>query len=125
MTYKQYLTVMTVGTILSWLAWFFVLFFIDPFGANLIGLLFFYLSLYLALCGSLAILGLIFRIYLSRDTVVSRQAGVAFRQAILFASLPVGSLMLQAKDLFTWWNTVLFIVALTFIEFFFISIKKR
>ncbi|NQU83301.1 MAG: hypothetical protein HQ536_01175 [Parcubacteria group bacterium] len=124
MTYKQYLTVMSVGTIFSWTAWFFVLFFINPFGANWLGLLFFYLSLYLAICGTLAIFGLIFRIYFSGDKIVSRQAGIAFRQAILFASLPTGCLLLQSRELFTWWNTGLFVVALTFIEFFFISAQK-
>ncbi|MEA3272931.1 MAG: hypothetical protein U9P90_04685 [Patescibacteria group bacterium] len=125
MTYKQYLIVMSFATALSWVAWFFVLFFIDPFSANWMGLLFFYLSLYLAICGTLAILGLIFRIYLSKDKIVSRQAGIAFRQSILFATLPVGCLLLQSRELFTWWNSVLFITALTFVEFFFISMRRK
>lgn len=125
MTYKQYLTVMIFGNLVSWFAFGFVLFRINPYTSGHMGHIFFYISLYLAICGTLAVLGFIVRIYLTRDKVISRQAGVAFRQAVLFASLPVGGLILQSRNLFTWWNTIVFIGALTVIELFFISISTR
>jgi hypothetical protein len=125
MTYKQYLTVMIFGTLVSWFAFGFVLFRINPYTSGWMGAVFFYLSLYLAVCGTFAVLGFIARIYLTREKVISRQAGFAFRQAVLFASLPVGGLILQSRNLFTWWNTIIFIGALTVIELFFVSISRK
>jgi hypothetical protein len=125
MTLKQYLILMSICTLFCWLALALVIYFIDPTEAGFLGFAFFYSSLFLALTGTMSILGFAMRIKFVKDELVFRHVVSAFRQAILFSILIVGSLFLQSKSLLTWWNIILFILALTVLEFFFISYKKK
>jgi len=108
---------MLVGTILTWGAWVIVLLYLDPATAGWLGFSLFYISLFLALVGVFALIGLGFRLYILRHEVVFRQVTVAFRQAFSFAFLAVAALFLQSQGLLTWWNMLFLIAALTFFEF--------
>lgn len=81
---------------------------------------------YLALTGTLSVIGFLLRAALLRQQfVVSRHVAVSFRQAVLLALLIVVALFLQSKSLLTWWNALLIVAALTVLEFFFISAKIK
>lgn len=125
MSLKKYLILMSVCTLFCWLALVLVINYIDPTETNLLGFLFFYLSLFLACLGTMSVLGFAVRMKFLKDEIVYKQVGTAFRQAVMFSFLVTGSLFLQSKSLLTWWNILLFILALTILEFFFISYKKR
>ncbi|OGF18519.1 hypothetical protein A3G56_03020 [Candidatus Falkowbacteria bacterium RIFCSPLOWO2_12_FULL_45_10] len=124
MTLKTYLTIMLLGTAICWAAWVVVINSIDPETTNLVGLLLFYSSLFLAIVGASAILGFLVRFILLRQELVFRQVVRAFRQSFLFAAVIIASLILQSFHLFTWYNALFLIIGLTVLEFFLISYKR-
>ncbi len=125
MTLRQYLILMTVGTIFCWVIWFFVLYLIDPTESGILGFAFFYLSLFLSLAGTLSILGLLFRMRFGKEEMVFKTVMISFRQATLLGLLVIAALFLKSHDILAWWNIFLLIVALTILEFFFISYNKK
>ena len=125
MTLRQYVVLMTLGTFLCWGAWFLVVMYLDPATAGWLGFGFFYSSLFLALVGSFSLIGLGFRLYILQSEVVFRQVSVAFRQALSFSVLMTVGLFLESKDLLTWWNAVMLVLAVTLVEFAVISLRYR
>jgi len=124
MTLKTYLTMMLLATAICWSAWVVVINSINPETTNLIGFLLFYVSLFLAVVGSTAIMGFLIRFVLLRRELVFRQVVIAFRQSFSFSILIIVLLILQSFSMLTWWNIVLLIVGLTMLEFFLISYKR-
>src|SRR5687768_4702507 len=126
MTLRQYLLLMGVGTALAWSAVGLIIGTVDPTDTQPVVFGVFYASLWLALTGTLSIIGFVLRVaLLKKQLVVSRHVAVSFRQAVLLSLLVVVSLFLQSRSLLTWWNALLIVAALTVLEFFFISAKVR
>jgi len=109
---------MGFGTLISWGAFVLVILNIDPFNSGFVGLFSFYIMLFLSLMGTFALFGFFVRAIFVKRSVLFRHIGVSLRQSVLFSSLIVISLMLQANNLFTWWNAVLLIMGLGLLEFF-------
>ncbi|MFA5076393.1 MAG: hypothetical protein WC480_03185 [Patescibacteria group bacterium] len=122
---KRYLILMTVATLVCWVAWMIVLFRVNPLEAEVLNFIFFYLAFFLALTGTFSILGLIFRIWLVKHELVIKHAGTAFRQAVWFSILIIGSLILLKLGLLIWWVIVLLIFILAILEFFFLSYQHK
>ena len=125
MSLKQYIILMLGGTLLCWAAWMLVVVFLDPASAGWLGFGFFYSSLYLASVGSFSLIGMGIRLLLVKESAAFRQVAVAFRQAFFFGFLVVAALFLQSKNIFTWWNMVLLVAALTLVEFAILILKRR
>lgn len=121
MSLRHYLVLMTIGTGLSWCAWLLVLFKIDPFLSGPFGLVSFFLSLFLALVGTLSLFGFLFRKAFSRDHVAFRHVGASFRQALFFSLVVVGALLLRGVDLFTWWSMMFLVAGFAMLELFFLT----
>ncbi len=121
MSLRAYLITVTAGTAISWAAWAFVLFNIDPVLQPVLGPALFYCSLFLALSGTFSLVGFFLRLVFVRGELPYHFIGVSFRQSLLFAALLVGALLLQSQRFFTWWNAILFVVAVTILEFFFVT----
>ncbi len=107
MTLKQLLLLIGLATGLLWLAWFWVIATIDPFSTNALGFLFFYVTLYLSLTGSLAIAGFFFRKARLKEQMNFHLVTISFRQAIILAALLCSLLILQGQGVFAWWNMLL------------------
>lgn len=125
MTLKQYLILMSVTAVFCWLIWIFVLYSIDPTETGILGFVFFYLSLFLALAGTLSVLGLLLRMKFGKEEMIFKTVTISFRQATLFGLLVIGGLFLRSHGILAWWNVGLLVLALTVLEFFFISYKKK
>lgn len=121
MPLKHYLIFITIGTFLCWVAWLMVLFFINPVEAGGMAFIVFYLSLFLALTGTLSLIGFFVRVWFSHELVVFRHLGVSSRQAVWLGALVVVTLLLQSQRLLTWWNALLLILFLGIIESLFLS----
>ena len=121
MTVLRYFLSMLAATILCWAAFALVLFYIDPNSSGWIGILCFYLSMFFALIGTLALIGFGIRIAFWRNTLPYKQVGVSLRQGLLFAILVGCALLLAANDLYTWWSIVLLIAGFGMLELFFLS----
>ena len=125
MSLRFYIILMVLGTAVCWGAWALVLIFLDPASADWLGFLLFYSSLYLALVGSFAIIGMGLRLLFAQSGGVFREVAIAFRQAFFFGFMVIAALLLQKEGLFTWWNMLLLVAALTLIELFFLAMRHR
>lgn len=126
MNFKQYLFLMAISSLLAWLTWSFIIVGINPEDAGLGVFFLFYTSLLTAATCTLSLLGLIFRVWLlKQNEIVSRQAAKSFRQAVLLSTLFIGILYFQSKHILNWWTIILFIAALSMLEFFLISYRKN
>jgi len=125
MTLKQYLILMTLTAIFCWMIWFSVLYLIDPGVAGILGFIFFYLSLFLALAGTLSVLGLLLRMKFGKEEAVFKTVITSFRQAMMLSLLLISSLFLKSKNLLTWWNVIFLVLAVVVLEFFFMSYNKK
>lgn len=121
MTLKQYLTIMLAMTAVCWLSWAYVLFTINPEITSWIGFLLFYLSLFLALVGTSAIMGFVVRFVGLKQELIFRSVKEAFRQSFLFSFLIIISLFLLSRDIFTWLNLFFLVIGLSILEFFLLS----
>lgn len=121
MSLKKYIIGMIFATIFCWMAWFLILFYLDPEAAGLIGIICFHFSLFFALIGSFTIIGLSFRIFLSHNEVLFAHVSVSFRQGVLLAMVLVGSLLMQQFRILNWWDGSLFAVSIGLLEFYFMS----
>lgn len=125
MNFRDYLLVMSIATAAAWIAWLVVLVSIDPVRTSTLGFVFFYLTLAIALVGTLSIAGAGIRTLVKKNELVSRHVVISLRQSILFTILLLGSLILMSRDIFTWWMAVLLIIIVALIELVFLSSKKN
>lgn len=110
MTLRQYLTIMIVATLLCWVSWIFVLMNVDPFTSGLLGFLFFYVSLFFLLVGTLSLLifGL-YHLFSHSSLPLFRYVQYSFRDAVVLSVFILALLWLQSQRLLQWWNVGLFI----------------
>ena len=125
MTLIRYIALMFVATALSWSAWYTVLSIINPFEADAVGLILFYLSFGISLTGTFALIGFVIRWFLVRDELTFQKVLISFRQGIFLSILLIGMLLLQRMRILTWYNAAFLILGLTIAEFFVISRKKK
>lgn len=125
MTLRQYLFLMSLGTLTCLTAWIFLLFNIDPVNTDTISFVFFYASLFLSLLGIISIVSLWIKIkFLKSEEVVFRHVKKTFRQGAINASLVILLLVLQQFRLLTWWNLIILIVLGILIEATIFSNRK-
>lgn len=124
MSLRGYLIILGFGTSLCWLAFFSVIFLINPEQAEFLAFLFFYLSLGFALIGTFAASGTLIRYVFAKDEMAHKHVSIASRQSVLFAGLILLSLFLQSQRLLAWWNLIILVVVAALIELFFISYRK-
>ncbi|MBI5728636.1 MAG: hypothetical protein HY983_00080 [Candidatus Magasanikbacteria bacterium] len=117
MSLRQYLILMSIATMMCWVAWFFVLNYTTPSGGGLLALFFFYCSLFLAIVGTFSVIGFLIRRFLVKDDeIVFRHVRRTFRQSLLLSTLVIFALMLLAARLLTWWNSIVLIIFFLFLE---------
>jgi len=124
MTLKNYLFVMSVLTTVCWGIFVFVAGLVDPAATNWLGFFLFYLSLFLALSGTAALIGFIFRFVALKKELAFNLVKIAFRQSFLFALFIIFLLILKSQQLFNWLNLFLLIIIFGIFELFMISYKK-
>ena len=124
MTLRQYLIWMGIGTLIAWGSFWAVVTYLNPSTAGTSGFVFFYLSIFLSITGTLTLFGFAWRHVRHRDEVLFRHVSISFRQGVLLALMTVGTLFLLANKLLTWWNLGLLIVGLTLLEFSLLSARR-
>ncbi len=124
MSFRSYLILMSLASVAAWIAWAVVLHGIDPTASGLMGHILFYLTLSIALFGSISVLGVLIRLWKDRSAIVLRVTIQAFRQSLLLTSLFVSSLILFSQGWFRWWTMFLVVIIAAFVELVFVT-KKR
>lgn len=126
MTLRAYLILMGLGTIFSWTIWFVVLFNISPTAGGFIGLLAFYLSLFMSILGTFSVMGfLIRRAIIKDDEIVFRHVRHTFRQSVLIATAVTLILFLLSKGLLYLWNAAILVAFFVFLELIIFSNRKH
>lgn len=125
MPLSRYLLIMASATLLCWLTWLVTLFNVNPFEAGFLSFLAFYASLFLALCGTFAIVGFVLRAWIfKQDEPHFRHVQKTFRHGLLFSALIILALLLQSQRLLRWWSIILLVLLFTFLEIIFITKPK-
>lgn len=125
MTLKNYLIFMSVATGVCWASFAFVAGMVDPMRTNWLGFILFYLSVFLALAGTFAIFGFIFRFIIFKGEVAFRAVKLAFYQSFVFSSFAVALLLLASVRLLTWLNFSLLSILFLTLEFFIAGHSKK
>ncbi len=113
MTLRQLIILMTIATLLLWTGWGWTLFAIDPDATNWLGFLFFYTIFFLAMIGTMALVGLFIRRRRGADMLLYHLVRITFRQGMLLSALLTALLVLQgARVLSAVAMGVLFVIAL-------------
>jgi hypothetical protein len=116
---------MILATIACYLGLGAILFFFDPLAGGFWALILFYASLFLALVGTFALIGLISRLIFTKDNLVFKKVTTSFRQGIWLSLLSCVSLYLNKIKLLDWRYLLPLILALVLLELFFISYKSK
>lgn len=105
MTLKQYLTVMILASIFCWVSWWFVITNVDPFQADFVGFVFFYVSLFFSLLGTISILAFLVRKITGKDSQpIFRYVKKSFQDSLFLSLFLITLLYLQEKSFLHWWN---------------------
>lgn len=121
MSHNRYLAIIGSAGVLSWIAWIVVLNKLDPFASTGLALGLFFLSLFVALICTFTVVGFYFRVWLNKNEIYYNHINIAFRQGVLLTFLAIGSLAFQLLGVLTWWSGLLFIAAITLVEFYFMA----
>ncbi len=125
MTLKQYLYLMAAGTLICWIAWFFILFNTDPKDANFLIFTFFYTSLFLGIVGLFSVIGFLIKSRrATQDDAVFRQVKKTFTQGILLGAFTIFVLILRQFNLLFWWNAIFLVILYVLIEGVILSGRK-
>jgi len=121
MTFRTYLILMGLGTLISWGAWVLVLYTTNPFEAGASGFVLFYLTLGMSLIGTLTLLGMAYRVFfLRRHAVMMREVRISFRHAVFLSLVAVGALALSAQGWLKWWALLALFILMSLVEYFFL-----
>ncbi|MBN1779081.1 MAG: hypothetical protein JW816_02580 [Candidatus Buchananbacteria bacterium] len=125
MSSKVFSILIFLGSLLALTGWVLVVNNTDPAQSSWLIFSLFYLCLMFVVFGLLFLISEFFRQRFAKKTQLINRFKTSVRQSLFFAILIAGWLMLQSKGLAYWWVVILFILILTFLEFFFISASKN
>ncbi len=120
MPLSKYLILMSLATLLCWASFIIVINTVNPFNTEFLGFVFFYSSLFLALIGTLSLLGFFLRHLFNKNQFVSTQVIISFRQSIWLAVVIVVGLYLQGQKLAAWWNLFILLILVVVVELYFL-----
>ncbi len=116
---------MITATLACYLALGLVVVYLNPYTSGSLAIVFFYLSLFLSVVGTFAVVGFLIRSKFLQHELVYRQVAITFRQAVWLGILTVVTLWLQSRSLLTWYNLLFLILFLTVFEFFLLSLRSK
>ncbi len=121
MTHKSYLSGIALVAILGWAALIIVLYRLDPYTSTTLALPFFFFALFLALTGTLALLGFYSRVWFRVNEIYYEHISASLRQGALAALAVSGALVFQILRVLTWWDGLLIVAAVVLVEVYFSS----
>lgn len=126
MTLRQYLTIMILATLMCWVSWVVVLLNIDPFAGSSIGFLFFYVSLFFSLVGTVSLLTLLaYKCIPAFDSPIHVSVRRSFRDGIAVAGIVIALLYLLSHRLLNIWNFGVFVIVVALIIVFSLTTKSK
>lgn len=118
MSFRAYVVLMVIGTLLAWLGWGIVVWSVNPLEAGGLGIGLFFLTLLMGLVGALTLFGLLVRlVVMKRQGLVVREVKTSFRHAVLLSIVSILSLIFSKQGWLSWWVIVVFIVVAGALEY--------
>lgn len=125
MNFKQFIQLTIISTAIAWAIWVFLISSVDPVYATLFEFSMFYLSLLVAITGTVSGVAVVMRVKFKPETILFRHVVTSFRQALLIGVLVITSLIFLSNGLLTIWSSVILILILSLIEWYIQSINRR
>ncbi len=125
MTLRQYISFLGLGSTAAVAAWLLVVLFLDPLSANIITLLAFYVSLFIAVIGIATSVGTTLRVMRFPKREVADIVYISLRQAIFFALLVEVSLFLVRQESLRWWVFLIALFILSAVEYLFLLKQSK
>jgi hypothetical protein len=123
MTIRQYLAIMITSTVLSTVAWLFVIIQVDPYTGGYVGVLFFYASLALALFGIVSLISFgILQLAQKHSHPMYKRVGLASIIGLCTTALLTLLLILQSADVLRVWNVMILLFVVLCLGLFKLSI---
>jgi hypothetical protein len=118
---RKLLQITAVFTLISMAVFILMLFRVDPFMGGKSALIYFLASLFLALSGILTFVGYYLRSMFNKDKIHFNNFIVSLRQGVLISTVIVGLLILKSMESLAWWDGLLLVASMVFLELFFRS----
>lgn len=119
MSHNKYIAIIAGAGLLAWMGWLLVLFKLSPYQTLGLSLSFFYVTMFIALSATFAVLGFYFRVWLFKNEIFYRHINVALRQGIFLSLITVFCLIFQMMKVLSWWSGLLLVVIAVLLEFYF------
>lgn len=121
MTVRLFLSGSVLATGIFWGIWLLVINWINPIGTPVVGLVLFFLTLFLALASTAAFGGYILRRFITPGQFAAYRVRVSLRQAVWLGLLLDLLLFLQMQRLLRWWVTLIIIILFLSLELLFLT----
>lgn len=121
MSLIRFLIILAIGTILSWTALIVVVTTLDPFTNPVVAPMLFFVSLWLAMIGTMTLIGFFVRHWFEKTGVPFQQTAIALRQAALISTGLAVLLFLQRAQFLNGWTFILVILLIAGVELFFLA----
>ena len=121
MTYSAYISTILIASLFGWVSWFVVVYKLSPFSQQSLSLSLFYLSLFVALSGSFALLLYFLRVWANKKEIYNAHLNASLRQGVLLSMMIVIGLAFQRLRVLTWWDGLLLLAIILLIEFYFMN----
>lgn len=121
MTHHRYISIIALSGLFAWLAFFVVLFKMNPYESMGLALSFFYISIFVALSCTFTVIGFYFRIWLFKNEIFYKHINIALRQGIILSLIVIFCLIFQMLKLLTWWSSFLLVLIAVLVEAYFSS----
>lgn len=119
MSHNKYIAILASAGLMSWIAFVVVIFKLDVQESLGLAMGFFFVSLFLALSCTFAVIGFYLRVWLNHNEIYYNHINISLRQGVLLAIVSIGCLAFQLLFVLTWWTGVLLVGAAALVEFYF------
>lgn len=121
MTVRLFISGSILTAISSWAIWALIIYYLDPQRAGGIGFFLFFLSLFLAVASTAALIGYAFRRFIVQEQLATYAVRPALRQGIMLGIFLDLLLIFQLVRLYKWWLAVIAIILFITTELMFLS----
>lgn len=121
MTHHRYISIIAFSGLLAWIAWFLIIFKLSPYESMGMKLIFFFITLMIALNCTFTVLGFYFRVWLFKNEIFYKHINIALRQGIFLGLISIFCLIFQMMRVLNWWSGFLLVIIAVLLEFYFSS----
>ncbi|MBU0728083.1 hypothetical protein KKA95_05345 [Patescibacteria group bacterium] len=119
--HRTYLISIGIAAAFSWASLALVVNKLSPFTTPELSLSLFYVSLFVALVGTLTIVIYYIRAWLNKGEIYNAHLNISLRQAVLLSAMICIGIGFQRLKVLTWWDGLLLLAIVLMIEFYFMS----